>query len=348
MSVDLRSDNTLGASPEILEAVARAAGEAMSPYGADQITARLKSVCRDLFETDLDIVPVISGTAGNSLAIAAMTPPWGAVVCHDEAHIHRDELGAPEFFTLGAKLIPLHGADCKLAADDVARAIEDVGGTGRMAMPSCVSITQATEVGTVYSVDAMRAIGEVAHSRGAGVHLDGARFANAVAALGCSPADASWRAGVDILVFGATKNGAIGAELMVIFRRELTVEVARRAHRSGHRLSKARFLSAQMAAYLTDDLWLRNARHANALASRLASGLREIEGVEILRPVDANILVVRFAPPVVKALRDRGMQFYDWNVLGPGAVRLVTGFSTAEAEVEEFLSTVREVTAPAG
>lgn len=344
MAVDLRSDNTLGASPEILEAVARASRDAMSPYGADDITARLAARCRDLFECDLDVIPVISGTAGNSLAIASMTPPWGAVICHDEAHIHRDELGAPEFFTLGAKLIPLQGRDCKVTAEDVGRAIDEVGGTGRMATPACVSITQATEVGTVYSIDAMRSIGSAARDRGVGVHIDGARFANAVAALGCAPADISWRAGADILIFGATKNGALGVELMVIFRKELTAEVARRAHRSGHRLSKTRFLSAQMEAYLTDDLWLRNARHANALAARLASGLREAKGVELLRPVDANILVVRFDPAVVTKLRERGMLFYDWNVLGPGAVRLVAGFSTADWEVEQFLAAVREVT----
>lgn len=342
MAVDLRSDNTLGASPEILEAVARASRDAMSPYGADEITARVKALCRDLFETDLEIIPVISGTAGNSLAIVAMTPPWGAVICHDEAHIHRDELGAPEFFTQGAKLIPLQGNDCRMHAVDVARAIEEVGGTGRMATPSCVSVTQATEVGTVYSVEAMKEIGAAAHDRGVGLHIDGARFANAVASLNCSPAEISWRAGADILVFGATKNGALGVELMVIFRKDLAAEVARRAHRSGHRLSKAKFLSAQMEAYLTDDLWLKNARHANALAARLAAGLREIEGVEILRPVEANILVVRFDPSVVTALRDRGMLFYDWNVLGPGAVRLVTGFSSTSAEIDEFLRSVRE------
>lgn len=341
MPIDLRSDNTLGASPEIVDAVTRAADGALSPYGNDEITERVRARCREIFETDADVVPVITGTAGNSLAIASMTPSWGAVFCHTDAHIQRDELGAPEFFTGGAKLIPVAGADGKLNASALEDSMQDVLGTGRMAAGACVSLTQATEAGTVYSVEETAAVCAAAHAWGAGVHVDGARFANALVRLGCSPAAATWRAGVDALVFGATKNGAMGAELLVVFRKELTAEIARRAHRSGHRLSKMRFLAAQFDAYLTDELWLRNARRANEAAARLERGLRAIDRVEILRPVEANILFVRLRPDSLARLRAAGHQFYDWEIFGAGAVRLVTGFNTDLADVDAFLQAVR-------
>lgn len=341
MAVDLRSDNTHGASPEILDAVKRAGGGSVSSYGADDITARVRQRVRDVFETNLEIIPVISGTAGNSLAIASMTPPWGGVFCHEDAHIQRDELGAPEFFTNGAKLIPIAGRDGKLWPNDLAGSISDVADTGRMASAACVSLTQATEAGTVYSPAEMRALGDIAHKRGAGVHMDGARFANALVSLGCTPAEISWKAGVDVLVFGATKNGAMGAELIITFNKDLAAEVSRRTHRAGHRLSKMRFITAQMDAYLTDDLWLRNARHANAMAAALADGLRDCEGAEILRPVEANVLFVRFAPELHQRLRAEGHLFYEWTPFGADAFRLVTGFSTEAAQVGEFVGAVR-------
>lgn len=333
MTIDFRSDNTHGASPEIVEAVARAAAGSVSSYGADEHTTRLRQRCRELFETDLEIFPLATGTGANGLAIAAMTPPWGAVFCHEDAHIHRDEMGAPEFYTGGAKLFPIAGADGKLAAADAAHWIDAIGREGRTAFPSCLSVTQATEAGTVYSVAEMAAMGEVAKARRVGVHVDGARFANAVASLGASPAELTWRAGVDVLIFGATKNGAMAAELMVVFRKDLVPVLTTRIHRSGQRLSKMRFVSAQFEAYLKDDLWLRNARRANDLAGRLARDLTRRAGVEILRPVDANILFARFAPATLSLLRERGFLFYDWPLFGEGAVRLVTGFSTTEDEV---------------
>jgi threonine aldolase len=339
--MDFRSDNTLGCSPEIAEALARAGSGALSPYGNDEITARVKERCRDLFETDVEILPVLTGTGGNSLAIATMTPPWGAVFCHEDAHVQRDELGAPEFFTEGAKMIPVAGTHGKIAPADLERSIHDIGDTRRMAIPSCLSLTNATEAGTVYSADETRALCDVAKQFRMGVHLDGARFANAVVKAGCSPADLTWRAGVDILIFGGTKNGAMAAELMVVFKPEMMEELRFRWHRSGHRLSKMRFLSSQFDAYLENDLWLRNARNANALAARLREGLETIEGIEILRPVDANILLVRLAPHILSSLREQGFLFYDWEIFGPGAVRLVTGFSTRTEEVDALLAAAR-------
>ena len=341
MNKDFRSDNTLGCSPEILEAVAKASSGSASAYGFDAITDRLRARVNELFETEVDIIPVTTGTGGNALAISSLTPSWGGVFCHSDAHVHREELGAAEFFSGGAKLIPVSGRDGKIHADELAAAIHDVAVGGRMAPPACLSLTQATEAGTVYTEGELRALCSIAQGRSMGVHVDGARFANAVASIGCSPADLSWRTGVDVLVFGATKNGAMAAELLVIFRRSLTEELQRRLHRSGHRWSKMRFLSAQLDAYFTDDLWLRNARRANDGAQRLAAGLRGIAGCEIIRPVDANVIFVRFSNDVATRLRARGFEFYEWQLFGDDAYRLVTGFTTTNEEVDAFIDAAK-------
>ncbi|HEX8617754.1 MAG TPA: low specificity L-threonine aldolase [Thermoanaerobaculia bacterium] len=330
---DFRSDNTHGASPEILEALTRIGGGTVSSYGHDDLTARVRERCRELFETDVEILPVSTGTAGNALSLAVLTPPWGGVFCHEDAHVHRDEMGAPEFFTNGAKLFPIAGANGKLDATSLAAAIDDIACEGRSARPASVSLTQATEAGTIYTPDEMRALCEVARARGCRVHVDGARFANAVVGMNASPADLTWRAGVDVLVFGATKNGAIAAELIVMFDKSLAAELTTRWHRAGHRLSKMRFLSAQFDAYLERDLWLRNARHANAMAARLGASMPEL-----LRPVEANVVFARLAPEVLAKLRAQGFLFYDWPLFGEGAVRLVCGFSTTEAEVDALLA----------
>jgi threonine aldolase len=320
--IDFRSDNTHGASPEILEALTRAAAGTMTSYGGDEITARVRERCRELFEHDVEVFPVLTGTAGNALALASMTPPWGTVLCHEDAHIQRDELGAPEFYTHGAKLLTIAGEDGKLRAEDLPRDA------------SCISVTQATEAGTVYTPDELRAIAAL----GLPMHMDGARFANALVGLECSAADLTWRAGVDVLVFGGTKNGAMAAELIVVFRKELADAIAPRWHRGGHRLSKMRFLSAQFEAYLTDDLWLRNARRANAVAQRLARGL------DVIRPVQANVVFVRFEPRVSSALRAEGFAFHEWPIFGPDAVRLVCAFGTSDADADALLAAVKRLT----
>ena len=292
----------------------------MTSYGGDPVTAKVRERCREIFETDLEVFPVVSGTAGNALAIASMTGPEGTVFCHEDAHIIRDERGAPEFFTGGASLVPIAGPHGKLGAD--------------RDFPGCLSITQATEAGTLYDVETIREL--CARARD-GVHMDGARFANAVAAGGASPADLTWRAGVDVLVFGATKNGAMAAELIVVFRRELAERLGMLWHRSGHRVSKTRFLSAQFDAYLADDLWLRNARRANQAAARLAKNL----DAELLQPVEANVVFVRFEAAVESALREQGFKFHDWPIFGPGAMRLVTAFDTTDQDVDALVTAVR-------
>jgi threonine aldolase len=335
---DFRSDNTLPGAPEILEAVVRANAGSTTSYGGDEITARVRRQCCEIFETDVEVFPILSGIAGNALAIAALTAPWGAVFCHAQAHIEREELGAATFFSGGAKLVPIDGAEGKLDVDGVAAAVAYARKTD-MAIPACLSLTNATEAGTVYSAAELHALGELARASGLRVHLDGARFANAVAATGASPADLSWRAGVDALTFGATKNGAMTADMIVLFRKELAQELAIRIHRGGHRPSKMRFLSAQLEAYLTDDLWLRHARHANAMAARLASGIAP--HVEILRRVDANIVFVRFPPPLATSLQGDGFQFFDWSIFGADVYRLVCGFATTEEDVDGLIAAVR-------
>lgn len=318
---DFRSDNTHAASPEILEALTRANRGTMTSYGGDEITARVRERCREIFETDVEIFPVLTGTAGNALAIAAMTPPTGEVLCHEDAHIVRDERGAPEFFSGGARLIAVPGAKGKLPA--------------LLPKITTLSVTQATEAGTVYTPDELREL--VGLKPDLHVHMDGARFANALAFLGCSAAEITWRAGVDILVLGGTKNGALPAELIVVFDRALASALEPRWHRAGHRVSKMRFLSAQLEAYLADDLWLRNARRANAAAARIAAGLANVPGIELVQPVEANVVFLRMAPEITARLKSEGFLFYEWPIFGDDVVRLVTAFSTADEDVDALV-----------
>ncbi len=327
---DFRSDNVLAGSPEVLDAIARAAAGTMTSYGGDEITARVRKLCSDIFERDAHVFPVVSGTAGNALAIAALTPPWGAVFCHEDAHIQRDELGAVEFFSGGAKLIPIAGRDGKLHPDDLERAIHEVRISKKTAVPACVSITNVTEAGTVYSEGEMRALANVAQRNGLRLHIDGARFANALVEGGGKPPHST-----DILTLGATKNGTLTADAIVVFRSELAEEVALRAHRSGHRPSKMRFQSAQLEAYLTDDVWLRNARHANAMAKRLRDGIAG--KVEIVRPVDANIVFIRIDRATYGALRSEGFLFGDWPIFGDDVYRIVVGFDTDPRDVDKLI-----------
>jgi len=313
VTTDFRSDNVLGASPEIVEAIARANHGTQTSYGGDEITERVRKRCCEIFETDVDVFPVISGIAGNALAIATLASSGDTVLCHEESHIVQDELLAPEFFS-GAKLAPVAGANGKLLPGDA----------------TCLSITNATEAGTIYSPDEMRVLCEGMKR----VHVDGARFANALVAQNCKPADLSWRAGADVLVLGATKNGGLSSDLVVLFNRALKEQFVTHWHRSGHRPSKMRFLSAQLEAYLMDDLWLRNARRANAAAVRLARGLAQIDGVEILQPVQANLLFGRFPRPVP------GYQFGDWPLFGEGVIRIACGFSTTDEDVDALIKAV--------
>jgi threonine aldolase len=346
--MDFRSDNVAGAAPQILEAVIAANHGTASSYGADEISARVEAKLCEIFEREVRAFPVATGTAANALSLAVMTPPYGAILCHDEAHIHFDECGAPEMFTGGAKLVPLPGASGKLTPDTVRGLLENtLTGDAHRVQPSALSITQATEAGTCYSPAEVGALTEVARSRGMKVQMDGARFANAVAHLGQSPAEITWRAGVDVLAFGATKNGAIGAEMVVFFDTTLAETFGFRRKRAGHLFSKMRFVSAQLDAYLAEDRWLAFARHANAMATRIAQGVQRIPGVRLLHAVEANEVFAVLPLAVISGLRHAGFDFYDWTDAGPGAVRLVLAFNADPADVDAFIQTSGRLAAEA-
>jgi len=307
---DFRSDNVGGAAPEILEALVAASAGTAAPYGDDDYTRRMNAGFAALFERPVQAFPLCSGTGSNSVALAALANPYGAIYCHETAHINVYECGAPEFFT-GAKLVGLPGRDFKLepAALDEALALAGRGNPTRV-QPFALNITQPTDFGTLYTPAEIAALCEVAHRHGLRVHMDGARFANAVAALGCSPAELTWRAGVDVLSLGATKNGAINAEAVVAFDPALARDIPFLMKRGGQVLSKARFVSAQLERYVADGRWIERARQANANAARLARGLTALPGVSLVAPVQVNMLFLRIPAAAVEAL-DRGpFHFY--------------------------------------
>ena len=340
--MNFASDNTAPVCPEIMEAIAAADAGAVPSYGADPVTARLAIQFRDLFETDVVVHPVATGTAANALALATLVNPYGAVLCYDEAHIATDECGAPEFFMGGAKLVTVPSKTGRITPMQIeaamARAID--GGVHHV-LPEAVSITQATEWGTVYSADEVGALGEACRRRGLPLHMDGARFANALAHAGCTPAEMTWKAGVDVLSFGATKNGALAAEAVIFFNPALAAGFERRRKRAGHLWSKMRYLSAQLGAFIDNDLWLRNARHANRAATRLAIGLQRLPGVRLVQEVQANELFVSMPEELIEALENGGAHFYRWievEGFADPVIRLVTSFATRDDEVEKFLS----------
>ncbi len=338
--VNFCSDNATGAAPEILRALEAANTGTAMPYGNDDLTRDLQAKFCQTFETDVVVFPVATGTAANVLALSAMAPPYGVIYCHESAHINVAECGGTEFYTGGAKLRALPGADGKISPATLKDAITGVG-VPHHAQPAAVSLTQTSEFGTVYTLDEIAAIAEVARNHDLNLHMDGARFANAVVSLGCRPAEATWRAGVDALSFGATKNGALGADAVIFFKRGLAENFIYRRMRGGHLVSKMRFLSAQLHAYLDDDLWLRNAHHANAMAARMAEGLAALDGVSILHPVQANEIFARLPVATIQGLLDRDFQFYRWGAEANGEIRLVTAFNTLPADVDALLGAAR-------
>jgi threonine aldolase len=332
--VNFASDNVTGIAPEILAAIEAANRGPAMPYGADEVTRRLEQLFAAVFEHAVAVFPVATGTAANSLALACLTPPWGAIYCHEEAHIATDECGAPEFFTAGAKLVTCPGEHGKLTPETLAGRLAGAGVVHNV-QPAVVSITQETEAGTVYRSEEVAALSALARQHGLALHMDGARFANAVAGLGCSPAAVTWRAGVDVLSFGATKNGALAAEAVVFFDPAKAETLGFRRKRAGHLLSKQRFVSAQLEAYLTGDLWLRNARHANAMAARLGAGLGRLPGARLLHPVEANEVFIELPEVAIDRLAVTGFGFYRWG--DAPVLRLVTAFDTDPAAVDSLL-----------
>jgi threonine aldolase len=339
------SDNVTPAAPEVVAAIAAANTGALHSYGDDPYTQRLQEIASAVFETELAIYPVTTGTAANALALATLVPPFGAIYCHEAAHIMTDECGAPEFYAGGAKVIGLSTPDGKLTPaqlDAPLRFAKDMG--VHHVAPAAVSLTQSTEWGTVYTPTEVAALAVAAHAHGLALHMDGSRLANAIAGLGCSPAEITWKAGVDVLCLGATKNGAMAAEAVIFFDRLRAAQFEPRRKRGGHLWSKMRFLSAQLIAYLEDDLWLRNARHANAMAARLAAGLAAVPGIRLVQKAQANELFVEMPDRLIDALLAGGFEFYRWaapaGVTG-SVVRLVTSFCTTDQDVDTFIAAAR-------
>jgi threonine aldolase len=349
--MNFSSDNASGVASPILEAVVAASVGTAQAYGADEFTQRAQAALSEIFERPVAAFLVSTGTAANALALGALAAPWSGIFCHEEAHIHDDECGAPEMFTGGAKLVGIAGEGGKIAPEALRETLGRFPrGLVKSVQPGVLSLSQATEAGTVYSIQEIAALAAIAHGAGVAVHMDGARFANALLALDCSPAQMSWRAGVDVLSFGATKNGAMGCEAVIFFDPEQATNFAFQRKRGGHTLSKGRFLGAQMSAYLNDGLWLALARRANQTAQRLASGLARIPGVRLAWPAQVNEIFAIAPASLVGTLRTAGVGFYEWNsravspTLAPreneAFLRLVCSFETNDAEIDRFLAIV--------
>lgn len=337
------SDNASGAAPEVMAALLAETGPAL-PYGADPLTAEVTAMVRDTFEApEAEVALVTTGTAANALALATLTPPWGAVFCREGAHVEADECGAAEFFTAGAKLVTLPGAGGRLDPAVLAAALSRFPpGDLHAVTPAALSLTNVTELGTVYRPADIAALTAVARGRGLSCHLDGARFANALVATGASPAEMTWRAGIDALSLGGTKNGLMGAEAVVLFDPARAAELRIRRKRGGHLVSKHRYLAAQMRAWLTDGLWLRLAGQANAAAARLAEGLARLPDVRLRHPVEANLLFADLPRPLCQRAREAGAVFYDQEATEDRVtIRLVCSWSTTDAGIDAFLDALR-------
>ncbi|WP_421790739.1 threonine aldolase family protein [Hyphobacterium sp.] len=330
------SDTTSPVHPVILDALKTANDGYAASYGHDPITTRLRAKLSELFEAPIEMVLTTSGTASNALALSLLCPPHGMVLCHDEAHIHRDERGAPEFFTGGGKLLPLKGDHAKIDAGQLHKVLKEwPRDFVHTTPPRALSISNLNESGCLYSIDELIAVTKPARKLGLGVHFDGARFANALISSGQTPAELSWKAGADILCLGATKNGAIGAEAILLFGKtqDQLTELQARQKRSGHMGPKARFIAAQMLAWLEDDLWLALARDANSAAQEIAALLRSSGGAKILHSVDGNEVFARLEDPLAEQLRKAGVGFYQWP---DGSARFVASWSTSEEELSDF------------
>ena len=341
------SDNAGPAAPEIMSAMMEANTIYSQSYGADPIMDRVRAKIRDIFEApDAAVYLVSTGTAANSLALASMVQPWQTIYCHRHAHIQEDECGAPEFYSGGAKLTLLDGADAKIDLDSFKQAVAATGQVGvHNVQKGALSITTATENGAVYSIAEIEALCAVAKTNDIPVHLDGARFANALVSLGCTPAEMTWKAGIEAVRFGGTKNGCIGVEAVILFDPKRAWEFELRRKRGGHLVSKHRYLSAQMDAYLTDDLWLNMANKSNAAAAKLSAGILQLPGATLLHPTDANIVFAGWKRSGHQAVQDAGAHYYFWpfdqtldgdpdEIL---TARLVCNWATTDEDVDNFL-----------
>lgn len=331
------SDNTAGICPDAWQSLLEANEGYASPYGEDYWTKKAASLVREVFEVDCDVFFTYNGTAANSLALASLCQSYHSVIAHQSSHIETDECGGPEFFSNGTKLLLVpgeHGCVDVKEVERIATRRSDV----HFPKPKVLSITQSTEIGTVYDEQALDQVHETARRLGLNVHMDGARFANALASLNIAPKEATWKRGVDVLCLGGTKNGMIVGDCVVFFDRELSAEFEYRCKQSGQLASKMRYLSAPWVGMLSSEAWLNNARHANAMATELSTRLSQFPGVTIVAPVQANAVFVQFPPGVAEALREKGWQFYDF--IGIGTSRLMCSWATTQADVDAFVDSV--------
>lgn len=336
--IEFRSDNAAGVAPEIVQAVAATNIGSALAYGDDDVTAELHDVVREVFEHETArVFPVTSGTAANALALTAMCPPWGAVLCHETAHILNSEGGATSMLGGGAVMKGVGGDDFRIHPDELRAALAGVRwGDPHHSQPAVLSLTSPTDMGTVYAVDEIAELATIAADAGVATHLDGARIANALVALGCTPAELTWKAGVGAVSLGCTKNGALSSEAIVVFDDAVADELVYRTKRSGHVTSKMRFQSAQVIAYLTDDLWLRLADNSNTRMKRLAAGLEPL-GVRFVNRPDVNMLFVEVGHAAAAAMAEAGMLFYEMD---GGVIRLVTSWQTTDDDVDRALAII--------
>jgi threonine aldolase len=337
--VKFASDNVAGACPEVLDAILKANDGDRAPYGDDEISKNLQDKFSEIFEKEVIVFPTSSGTAANALALSTMTPSFGNIYCHKLSHINVDECGAPEFYTGGAKLVNLNGVNGKITAEELNKSISGKG-VVHHTQPSSVSITQLCETGEAYELDEVKKISEIAHNHKLNMHMDGARFANALVSLDCSPAEMTWKSGIDVLSFGATKNGCLAAEAIIFFKPELVGNLPFLMKRAGHLLSKMSFVSAQLDAYITNEVWLRNAKHANAMGKKLSQGLDQHKNIELAYPTDANEIFVKIPKDIIDQLNSEGYTINDDEWDGK-AVRLVTAWNTSLSDIETFLNFIK-------
>ncbi|MXQ12781.1 threonine aldolase family protein [Microvirga makkahensis] len=349
--MNFASDNIVGASPPVLQALTQANVGAMAAYGGDEITRRVKARFNEIFEREVSVFLVTTGTAANALALSSAVPPYGLCVCHREAHVIDDECGAPEFFMHGAKLAGLPGVGAKLTAEGVSAYLRGLPRAVKQMPPKALSISQVSECGLVYDLGELKELGDLCREHGLAFHMDGARFANALVSLGCTPAEMTWKQGVDILSFGGTKNGCLMAEAIVVFRPELAESLDYRSKRAGQIVSKGRLISAQFEGYFAGDHWYENARHANRLAKLLSAGLSELPGVRLAWETQANEVFPIIPAAMDKALKEAGVLYHPWTELslpagetvGPNEalIRLVLSFATREEDVHRVLAIAR-------
>jgi threonine aldolase len=338
--VKFASDNVAGACPEVLDAIIKANDGDSTPYGNDDWSKILQEKFSEIFEKEVIVYPTASGTAANALALSALTPVFGNIYCHKLSHINTDECGAPEFYTGGAKLVTLNGVNGKIKPQELS---DNIGGVGIVhhTQPSVTSITQLCETGEAYQLDEIAAISKTAHEHNLKMHMDGARFANALVSLNATPAEMTWKSGIDVLSFGATKNGCIAAEAIIFFKPELVGNLPFLMKRSGHLLSKMRFVSAQLEAYISNDVWLKNAKHANQMGKKLSDGLNLNPNIELAYPTQANEVFVKFPKSTIEHLDSEGYKMNEEELDGK-AVRLVAAWNTKESDVDQLLEIISQ------